>query len=170
MPLRALRRLRRVGLAGLAFRVEALLLLRHARRELTRRPFKDLQAELAARAARTRDATLEPRPRSPAEPAAPAASGAEPLPSSDRAAVAAVEVGNAVASAARFVPGARCVAQSLAAQAMLVRRGVPSTIQFGFRRKDDGAVEGHAWLEATGRIVAGDGDLRGFTRTAVFEA
>lgn len=145
MPVRAVQRLRRVGLAGIAFRVEALLLLRRARRELDRRPFKDLQAELAARAAKAAMRSSSP-------------------------AAAASQVGDAVASAARFVPGARCVAQSLAAQAMLVRRGVPSALQFGFRRAEDGSVEGHAWLEATGRIVAGDGDLRGFTRTAVFEA
>lgn len=145
MPVRAIQRLRTVGLTGIAFRVEALLLLRRARRELERRPFKDLQAEIAAGRAGTR------------------------VPSGGVEATAS-EVGDAVASAARFVPGARCVAQSLAAQAMLVRRGVPSTLQFGFKRADDGSVQGHAWLEATGRIVAGDGDLRDFTRTAVFEA
>lgn len=143
MPNAALR-LRSVGLAGLAQRLEALLLLRRIRRELTRRPFKELQAEFVERTAVAR----------------------KPEPAGERA----LAIGRAVESAARFVPGARCVAQSLAAQTMLSRRGVPSTIQFGFRRAESGSVEGHAWLEAEGRVVAGDGDLQGFTRTAVFEA
>lgn len=126
-------------------RVEALLLLRSVKRGLASRQFKELQAELAGRSAGTSASRNEP-------------------------AGTAVGIGCAVESAARFVPGALCVAQSLAAQAMLVRRGVPSTIHFGFRRSATGAVEGHAWLEVDGRVVAGDGDLHGFTRTAVFEA
>lgn len=137
----ALGRLRKIGFAGVVYRVEALVLLRRINRELTRRPFKELQSEVSRRAA--------PAGRTPA--------------------ARAPDIGRAVESAARFVPGARCVAQSLAGQTMLARRGVPSTIQFGFRRGAQGAVEGHAWLEVSGQIVAGDGDLAGFTRTAVFE-
>ncbi len=138
-------KVRRVGMSGVALRLEALLLLRSVRRGLATRQFKEVQAELAGPSGRSRTKR-------------------------EAAVGTAVGVGQAVESAARFVPGARCVAQSLAAQAMLVRRGVPSRIHFGFRRAATGAVEGHAWLEVEGRIVAGDGDLHGFTRTAVFEA
>lgn len=122
------------------------MLLRRAVRQVGVTPFKELQAVVAAR------------------------SRIDAAPTPEVAPVLAVRVGDAVSAASRFVPEARCVAQSLVAQTMLARRGVPSTIQFGFRRKADGEVEGHAWTEACGQIVAGDGDLTGFTRTAVFEA
>lgn len=78
-------------------------------------------------------------------------------------------VGWAVASAARFVPGATCLPQAMAAQALLARRGIGSTIQTGFDRTDAKGVEGHAWLVCDGEVVVGDIGLDRFVPVASFE-
>jgi len=90
-------------------------------------------------------------------------------PSGVDAATDLTRVGWAVASAARFVPGATCLPQAMTAQALLIRRGRPSVIHTGFDRTDAKGVEGHAWLECDGRVVVGDIGLERFVRTASFE-
>lgn len=85
-------------------------------------------------------------------------------PAEDRA-----RVGWAVASAARFVPGATCLPQAMAAQALLARRGIGSTIQTGFDRTEAKGVEGHAWLVCDGEVVVGDIGLDRFVPVASFE-
>lgn len=70
-------------------------------------------------------------------------------------------IGWAVRSAARFVPGATCLPQALAAEAILRRRGHPADMRLGVKRGDDG-VEAHAWVESYGRVIVGDGDLDRF--------
>src|SRR5690606_27945417 len=139
-PPRAVR-LWRIGPRGLVLRLEALAYVRRARRLLAEKTFVAAREEMTAAQGPRRAG------RAPAD-----------------------EVGRAVESAARFVPGAMCVARSLAAQAMLVKRGVPSRIHFGFRRLPDGSVDGHAWVEVAGNVVAGDVGLDDFTRTATFDA
>lgn len=136
------RRLARIGLRGAALRAEALVRLVDVRRRLRSRTFKEVRAGV-----------LGPF-RAPVAEVDPERS---------------LEVGRAVESAARFVPGALCLAQSLVAQAMLTRRGVPSTIHVGFLRSEGGQIEGHAWLEGHGQVVTGDIGLDRFTRTATFE-
>ncbi|MFO7544718.1 MAG: lasso peptide biosynthesis B2 protein [Trueperaceae bacterium] len=78
-------------------------------------------------------------------------------------------VGWAVSSAARFVPGATCLPQAMAAQALLARRGIGSIIQTGFDRTDAKGVEGHAWLVCDGEVVVGDIGLDRFVPVASFE-
>jgi hypothetical protein len=69
---------------------------------------------------------------------------------------AALEVGWAVTRAAAYLPlPARCLAQALAARAMLRRRGIGSVMHVGVARPDEGALEAHAWLEAAGMEVTG---------------
>ncbi len=136
------RRLARIGWRGLMLRAEAFVRLTDIRRRLRSATFKEVRASV-----------LKPLP-------------AEAAPSET---VTALEIGQAVESAARFVPGALCLAQSLGAQVMLTRRGLPSTIHVGFLRAEAGQVEGHAWLEADGQVVTGDVGLESFTRTATFE-
>lgn len=150
----ALVRLLRLGPRGLALRLEALAYVRRARRLLAEKTFLNAREEMTsgARRAGPGPARAESLRRALSWPARPE------------------EVGRAVEAAARFVPGALCVAQSLATQAMLVRRGVPSRVHFGFRRLPDGQVTGHAWVEVDGAVVAGDVGLDDFTRTAVFDA
>lgn len=133
-------RLRRLTLRDLALRIEAFRRLRVVREDLARRTFSQVQNEIANRPAGT------------------------------RAPVAAAEVGRAVESAARYVPGALCVAQALVAQAMLRDRGAASSLHMGFLRDASGDVTGHAWLEVDGTPVTGDVGLDRFTRTARFEA
>lgn len=69
---------------------------------------------------------------------------------------AARDVGWAVTRAAAYFPfPLRCLAQALAARAMLRRRGVGSLIHVGVARPDSAAFEAHAWLEAAGVEVTG---------------
>lgn len=64
----------------------------------------------------------------------------------------------AVQTAAHYIPfGFVCLPQAIAAQAMLRRRGVPSTLYLGVapdRRKNE-AITAHAWLRAGDKIVTG---------------
>lgn len=140
-------RVRRVGWTGLLLRLEALFQLRRVVRSLKVRSFQALHAEVAS-----------------SRPDAMRSAGKQVVPSS------LAGIGTAVESSARFVPEAQCVARSLAAQVMLRRRGVASTIHFGFKRSVEGTVEGHAWLESNGVVVTGDIGLDAFTRTASFDA
>lgn len=134
-------RLRRIGLRGLLLRIEALLHLRAAQARLSRSTFAE---------AHRRPGVLTKLPLA--------------FPRGT-----AVEVGQAVEAVTRFVPGAMCVAQSLAGQEMLRRRKATSRIHFGFRRLPEGKINGHAWLEVEGQVVTGDEGLDQFTRTATFE-
>jgi hypothetical protein len=51
-----------------------------------------------------------------------------------------------VGGAGRFIPDASCLTQTIAAQAILSWRGVPSTIRVGARKDAAGTVHWHAWL------------------------
>jgi hypothetical protein len=76
--------------------------------------------------------------------------------SSEAQRVAALDVGWAVTRAAACLPvPARCLAQALAARAMLRRRGIGSIMHVGVARPDEAAFEAHAWLEAAGIEVTG---------------
>ncbi|MEA3011122.1 MAG: hypothetical protein QOJ91_2814 [Sphingomonadales bacterium] len=78
------------------------------------------------------------------------------MPASEAQRRAALDVGWAVTRAAHYFPTpARCLAQALAARAMLRRRGIPSLMHVGVARPDSGAFEAHAWLEAGGVEVTG---------------
>ena len=65
--------------------------------------------------------------------------------------------------AAKFVPGATCLTQSLAARMLLARAGYDAMIRFGARRNEAGAFEAHAWVESGGRIVSRDLPASGFS-------
>jgi Transglutaminase-like superfamily len=62
--------------------------------------------------------------------------------------------------AARYVPGASCLTQSLAARRLLARAGHDATLRFGARRNAAGKFEAHAWIESNGQILSRpiDGD------------
>ena len=76
-------------------------------------------------------------------------------PTVDDAHVARVAWG--VPAAARRLPfRATCLIESLAAEAMLMRRGVPCVLRLGVRPPDQqGALDAHAWIECRGGVVAG---------------
>ena len=65
-------------------------------------------------------------------------------------------LGWAVAAASRHLPfRSTCLVESLAADAMLRRRGYASEIRFGVRPPRGGALAGHAWVEHDGAVVFG---------------
>jgi hypothetical protein len=69
---------------------------------------------------------------------------------------AALDVGWAVTRIAAYFPSsAMCLAQALAARAMLRRRGIESILHIGVARSDSAPFEAHAWLDAAGVEVTG---------------
>lgn len=69
------------------------------------------------------------------------------------------QVAWAVTVASRFVCGATCLTQALAARVLLARRGIPSALHLGVAKGEASSLEGHAWLEGEGAVLLGDGDL-----------
>jgi hypothetical protein len=66
------------------------------------------------------------------------------------------EIGWAVEAWARRVPwDSRCLAQALAATALLRRRGLEGTVSFGGGRIDGGEFSAHAWLRLGSCMVTG---------------
>jgi len=62
----------------------------------------------------------------------------------------------AVMVASHYIPGARCLAQALATQVLLERRGYPTQLRIGFTRGKGGQMSAHAWVESEGRVAIGD--------------
>jgi hypothetical protein len=61
----------------------------------------------------------------------------------------------AVTVAARFVPGATCLSQALAARVLLRAAGHPTTLSIGVRRDPGGVIQAHAWVHSGVRPVVG---------------
>jgi hypothetical protein len=76
-------------------------------------------------------------------------------------------IARAVRAAARYVPGATCLPQALTAEFVLMRHGYPARVRIGMARTEDRALEGHAWVESGGAVVAGGGDVGRFTPVPV---
>ncbi len=64
------------------------------------------------------------------------------------------EVASSVNRCKRYVPGATCLTQALAARAVMRHYGQASNIRLGVA-KSDASIEAHAWVEVEGRIVLG---------------
>jgi hypothetical protein len=64
----------------------------------------------------------------------------------------------AVRAAARYLPGAACLPQALAAQYMLARAGYPAMLRIGFAVSNADELAGHAWVECSGSIVLDGAD------------
>jgi len=47
------------------------------------------------------------------------------------------------------------LAQALAIQVLLERRGYPTQLRIGFTRSKGGQMSAHAWVECEGRVVIG---------------
>ena len=62
-------------------------------------------------------------------------------------------VGGTVAS--RYLPGATCLTQALAAQALLTQSGFPSQVEIGVARDDRRRLQAHAWVVCHGQVVLG---------------
>lgn len=75
----------------------------------------------------------------------------------------AVKISWAVQTAARYVPlGFVCLPQAIAAQRMLRRRGLASTLYLGVApdRTQPDAIQAHAWLRVGDKIVTGEFEAR----------
>jgi hypothetical protein len=136
------RRFARLPLARKALLGEALLAMALARTAMACVPFRRIAAWLGTPGAVGPDAATDEEIR------------------------VAAEIGWAVGAAARRIPwDGRCLAQALAATAMLRRRGLEGTVSFGAGR--DGASESesgagpglgfsaHAWLQVGECVVTG---------------
>jgi hypothetical protein len=65
------------------------------------------------------------------------------------------QVAWAVMVVSHYIPGARCLAQALATQVLLERRGYPTQLRIGFTRDKGGQMSAHAWVESEGRVAIG---------------
>lgn len=72
----------------------------------------------------------------------------------DPAAIA--DVAWAVATAARLPWLSNCLAEALAAQALLARQGLPARLVLGVARAEATPLLAHAWLECDGQVVVGE--------------
>ena len=70
----------------------------------------------------------------------------------------------AIRAVSRYLPGTRnCLVQSLAAQAMLARRGYPARLCIGVAKDEGGQLKAHAWVECEGNIVIGSRGVSQYT-------
>jgi hypothetical protein len=74
-----------------------------------------------------------------------------------------------VATASRQLPwDCSCLAQAVAAKAMLRWRGVPSTLYLGVAKDSHSSLKAHAWLRCGDRILTGWQGMGKFTVIATF--
>lgn len=70
------------------------------------------------------------------------------------------EVRRAVRRAALRLPGTSCFPRAIAAQAMLRRRSVSTTLFWGARTTAESKLEGHVWVQDGAIAVAGGRQIR----------
>ena len=75
----------------------------------------------------------------------------------------------AVQAVSRYVPGARCLPQALACQALLARSGHTSRLEIGVAKDEKNEFAAHAWVVCGGRIVIGESEVERYTPLAVWE-
>jgi Transglutaminase-like superfamily len=62
----------------------------------------------------------------------------------------------AVRIVSRYLPGATCLTQALAAQALLTHSGFPSQVEIGVAKDELGRFHAHAWVVCQGQVVLGE--------------
>ncbi|MDQ8165000.1 MAG: lasso peptide biosynthesis B2 protein [Gemmatimonadota bacterium] len=84
-----------------------------------------------------------------------------------------VAVRRAVIRAARTLPGSTCLAQAIVAQRLLAQAGYEAALRIGVvstpTALEPRAIEAHAWVEADGLVVAGEGKIDRYTALASFD-
>ncbi len=97
---------------------------------------------------------------------------AVPLPELDeKQRIKAENIGRAVVRAAAFTPWeSACLAQSLTAQKMLEKRGIPGVFYLGVAKDETepGKMNAHAWTQCGEHILTGSGGHQAFTVVSVF--
>lgn len=66
------------------------------------------------------------------------------------------QVALAVRRAGKVIPASTCLAQALATQMMLARRGITVEVRIGVARDEHRSFEAHAWVELGGRVLIGN--------------
>lgn len=69
----------------------------------------------------------------------------------------------AVRRVTRFVPRASCLTQALAMQVLLARAGYLPRLRLGLAHDPGGKLHAHAWVESSGDVVIGGGELDRFS-------
>ncbi len=75
----------------------------------------------------------------------------------------------AVRAASRFVPGASCLTQALAAQVLLARSGYDSRIEIGVTKDEQRRFRAHAWVVCGNEIVIGGTEVDRYVPLAAWE-
>ena len=86
----------------------------------------------------------------------------------------------AVKSVGRCLPGASCLTQALAAQALLVHSGFPSRVEIGVAKSEDRdsdkdkfeprRFQAHAWVVCHGQVVLGGQQMERYNSLVVWES
>ena len=80
------------------------------------------------------------------------------------------EIGWAVSSAGRVIPGGRsCLPQALTAEFLLRAHGFPARLQIGVGRNEEEKFEAHAWVESAGKVVIGGSTLTSYIPLVAFK-
>jgi hypothetical protein len=74
----------------------------------------------------------------------------------------------AVKVTSRYVPGATCLTQALALQALLAQAGHESRVEIGVA-KNANQLEAHAWVICRNHIVIGGPEIARYSRLAALE-
>ena len=85
-----------------------------------------------------------------------------PRPVAQRQSCDAAAIVAAVARVSRWIPGARCLAQAVAAHVVLARHGYPSTVHIGVRPEQSHDLAAHAWLTTADAVGLGAGGSETF--------
>ncbi len=83
----------------------------------------------------------------------------------------ALSVGRAISRASAYTPWeSACLAQSLTAQRMLKRRGIPGVFYLGAAKDEENQekMKAHAWSQCGDQIITGGGGHESFTVLSVF--
>jgi len=83
----------------------------------------------------------------------------------------ATTVGQAITRASAYTPWeSACLAQSLTAQKMLQKRGVPGVFYLGAAKDEESEakMKAHAWSQCGESIITGGGGYKAFTVVSVF--
>jgi hypothetical protein len=74
------------------------------------------------------------------------------------------KMGWAVRSVSGMVPSATCLARALTLQALLSRKGIPSSLALGVAQGNESGIIAHAWVEVDGIVIIGGEERDRFTR------
>jgi hypothetical protein len=56
----------------------------------------------------------------------------------------------------KYMPFAKCLPQAMVVKLLLARQACPGQLRIGVYKRENGALEAHAWVESKGRIIIGE--------------